>query len=87
MVNVGRGRLFRRKDNKYLIYLPKGLTEDSMFPFRLEKSVKVKMSFELGGDQLMIEPISKESELKTLEGGKPEERKNVRRHSSQIPVY
>jgi hypothetical protein len=34
MVNQGRGRLFRRKDNKYLIYLPKDLCEDSAFPFK-----------------------------------------------------
>lgn len=34
MVSEGRGRLFRRKDGKYLIYLPKSLAEDSMFPFQ-----------------------------------------------------
>jgi len=34
MVSEGRGRLFRRKDGKYLIYLPKDLCEDSMFPFK-----------------------------------------------------
>jgi len=36
MVNEGRGRLFRRSDGKYLIYLPKDLAEDSMFPFTEE---------------------------------------------------
>jgi len=34
MVNEGRGRLFRRKDGKYLIYVPLKLAEDSMFPFK-----------------------------------------------------
>jgi len=34
MVNQGRGRLFRRKDGKFQIYLPKDLCEDSMFPFK-----------------------------------------------------
>lgn len=34
MVNQGIGRLFRRKDGKYLIYLPKDFCEDSMFPFK-----------------------------------------------------
>ena len=29
-----KGRLFKRKDNKFLIYLPKALCEDSMFPFK-----------------------------------------------------
>lgn len=34
MVNEGKGRLFRRKDGKFLIYLPKDLCEDSAFPFK-----------------------------------------------------
>jgi len=45
MVSEGKGRLFRRKDGKYLIYLPKGLAEDSMFPFKGSDSVFVKVSF------------------------------------------
>lgn len=55
MVNKGRGRLFRRKDGKYLIYLPKDLAEDSMFPFKGAESVRVKVSFDLGGDKLTIQ--------------------------------
>jgi len=55
MVNVGRGRLFRRKDGKYLIYLPKDLAEDSMFPFKGEESVYVKVSFKLGDEKLVVE--------------------------------
>mgnify|MGYP007013811138 FL=1 len=55
MVNEGRGRLFRRKDGKYLIYLPKDLAEDSMFPFKGEESVYVKVSFKLGDDKLIVE--------------------------------
>lgn len=55
MVNEGRGRLFRRKDGNYLIYLPKDLAEDSMFPFKGEDSVFVKVSFELRDDKLLIE--------------------------------
>lgn len=54
MVSQGKGRLFRRKDGKYLIYLPKDLAEDSMFPFKTETSVRVKVSFELGGKKLII---------------------------------
>jgi hypothetical protein len=34
VVSKGRGRLFRRKDGKYLVYLPVYLAEDSMFPFK-----------------------------------------------------
>ena len=55
MVNEGRGRLFRRKDEKYLIYLPKDLAEDSMFPFKGADSIFVKVSFKLKGDSLLIE--------------------------------
>ena len=43
MVNEGRGRLFRRKDGKYLIYIPKDLAEDSMFPFKGADSIFVKI--------------------------------------------
>ncbi len=62
MVNEGRGRLFRRKDGKYLLYLPLDLAEDSMFPFKnYEKtrkgadSIRVRVSFRLGDDKLLIE--------------------------------
>jgi hypothetical protein len=48
MVNEGRGRLFRRKDGKYLVYLPKDLAEDSMFPFKESDSIFVKISFKIG---------------------------------------
>ena len=55
MANEGRGRLFRRKDGKYLIYLPKDLAEDSMFPFKGTDSMFVKVSFKLKGNNLLIE--------------------------------
>jgi len=56
MVSEGRGRLFRRKDGKYLIYLPKDLAEDSMFPFKGVDSILVKVSFRVkGGKELLIE--------------------------------
>ncbi len=55
MVSEGRGRLFRRKDGKYLIYLPKDLAEDSMFPFKGADSIFVKVSFKLGDDKLLIQ--------------------------------
>ena len=71
MVNEGRGRLFRRKDDKYLIYLPKSLCEDSMFPFKDLKpgarggsdSIVVKVSFKIGGKkELLIEKWSEPEE-------------------------
>jgi hypothetical protein len=55
MVNEGRGRLFRRKDGKYLIYIPLDLAEDSMFPFKGSDSIFVKVSFKLGDNKLLIE--------------------------------
>jgi hypothetical protein len=56
MVNEGRGRLFRRKDGKYLIYLPKDLAEDSMFPFKESDSIFVKVSFKIGDTtKLLVE--------------------------------
>jgi len=55
MVNEGRGRLFRRKDGKFLIYLPKDLAEDSMFPFKGSDSIFVKVIFKLGDTKLLIE--------------------------------
>ena len=61
MVNEGRGRIFRRKDGKYLIYLPLDFAEDSMFPFRGSDSIPVKVSFKLGDNKLLIE-IWKEPE-------------------------
>jgi hypothetical protein len=55
MVSDGKGRLFRRKDGKYLIYLPKDLAEDSMFPLKCEDSVCVKVSFKIGDSRLLVE--------------------------------
>jgi hypothetical protein len=55
VVSDGRGRLFRRKDGKYLVYLPKDLAEDSMFPFKGADSIFVKVSFKLGDTKLIVE--------------------------------
>jgi hypothetical protein len=64
MVNEGRGRIFRRKDGKYLIYLPLDLAEDSMFPFRGSDSILVKVSFKLGDNKLLIEKWKEPEEPK-----------------------
>ena len=64
MVSEGRGRLFKRKDGKYLIYLPKDLAEDTMFPYKGEESVFVKVSFTTGRDTLLIEKWSKAGFMK-----------------------
>ena len=54
MVSEGRGRLFKRKDDKFLIYVPKDLAEDSMFPFK-GSSIPLKISFKKGKQELIIE--------------------------------
>jgi hypothetical protein len=55
MVSEGKGRLFRRKDGKYLIYVPKDLADNTMFPYKGADSVFVKVSFKTGEDRLLIE--------------------------------
>ena len=61
MVNVGKARVFRRKDGKYLIYLPLYLAKDSQFPFKTETSVKVKVTFKTGEEKLVIEAFDEKS--------------------------
>ena len=65
MVSEGRARLFRRVDDKYLIYLPKKVVEDSMFPLTLkeESEAYVNVSFEVGGEKkLLIEKWTEDSD-------------------------
>lgn len=72
MPSEGKGCLFRRKDGKYLLYLPMDLCEDSMFPFKDFKSgprgsqvgsIEVKVSFKIGGKkELLIEEWKEETQ-------------------------
>jgi hypothetical protein len=55
MVCEAIGRLFKRKDNKYMAYLPKNLVEDSAFPFKIGSSLQVKMKF--NERQIIIEKL------------------------------
>jgi len=59
MVATGTGRLFRRTDGKYFLYLPKNLAEDSAFPFGPETSVPVKVVIDRERGQLLIMPITR----------------------------
>lgn len=63
MVNEAKGRLFRRKDEKFLLYIPKDLAEDSMFPFEVNPSVAVKVSFKIGDKKLVVERWEEEAEV------------------------
>jgi len=62
MVSEANGRLFRRKDGKYLLYIPKGLAEDSMFPFKPNPEVIVKISFKAGDKKLTVEKWKEETD-------------------------
>ena len=62
MVSEGRGRMFRRKDDKYLIYVPLKLAEDSMFPFKTKTSMKLKISFKTGDNKVTVEKWNETSE-------------------------
>jgi len=62
MVSETKGRLFRRKDGKYLLYIPKGLAEDSMFPFKPNPEVIVKISFKIRDKKLTIEKWKEETD-------------------------
>jgi hypothetical protein len=55
MGNEGKGTLFKRKDDKFLLYLPVRVTDDSMFPFKCTSSMGVTIKFKPGGDKLIIE--------------------------------
>ena len=61
-VKEAKGRLFKRKDDKYLIYVPVDLAEDSMFPFQTNSAVPVKISFTVGDNKLKIEKWNEEAE-------------------------
>jgi len=55
MGNEGRGTIFRRNDSKYLLYLPVRVADDSMFPFKCDNSIHVRVSFKPGDNKLIIE--------------------------------
>ncbi|MCP8310991.1 MAG: hypothetical protein L6N95_04830 [Candidatus Methylarchaceae archaeon HK01B] len=55
MVSVSIGSIFKRKDGRYFIYLPKNLVEDTSFPFPIKSPVKVKVRFIPGEKRLIVE--------------------------------
>jgi hypothetical protein len=57
MVSTAIGRIFKRKDGKFLVYLPKKLAEDTAFPFQVHSSDKVEIAFSPGKDELIIRKI------------------------------
>ena len=64
MVSSARGRLFKRKDGRYLLYLPTKLVEDSMFPFKVNPAaVYVRVSFKVGDNKVTIEALPGQSAM------------------------
>jgi len=45
MVNERKGTIFRRKDDRYLPYLPVREVDDSMFPLKCRGPMSVKVHF------------------------------------------
>ena len=44
-----------KNQTRYLLYLPKGLAKDTMFPFHGSDSMFVRVSFEPKGNMLLVE--------------------------------
>lgn len=62
MVNKAKGRLYKRADGMYFIYLPKSLAEDSAFPFPiLEGNKGVDLEVHFKGGKLIAQKITPES--------------------------
>lgn len=76
MVSEGRGRLFRRRDGKYLIYLPIDLAEDSMFPFAGVNSVYVRVSFIPRKNKLLIGKWTEPKQIPKKKPRPPFKRRN-----------
>ncbi len=60
MCNEGKGTIFRRKDDRYLLYLPVRVVDDSMFPLKCESSMPVKIKFNPNDNKLIVEKWTKE---------------------------
>ncbi len=68
MVSEGKARLFKNTQGRYLIYLPLGLAEDSMFPFKVSDSIYVRVGFNKGENKLTITEWKEiEEQAKSLE--------------------
>jgi hypothetical protein len=60
MGNEGKGTIFRRKDDRYLLYLPVRVVDDSMFPLKCSGSMPVKVHFSAKDSKLIVEKWTEE---------------------------
>jgi hypothetical protein len=59
MGNEGKGTIFRRKDDRYLLYLPVRVVDD-MFPLKCSGSMPVKVHFSAKDGKLIVEKWTEE---------------------------
>jgi hypothetical protein len=62
MGTEGKGTIFRRKDDRYLLYLPVRLVDDSMFPLKCDGSMPVKIRFGSDGKLTVEKWVETETE-------------------------
>jgi hypothetical protein len=55
LVADAKGSIFRTSDGKYFLYLPKGLVEDTEFPFKFDSHAPAKIVID--GQKLLVIPI------------------------------
>jgi len=60
MVSIGKGRLFKRKDGKYMIYVPLNLATDSRFPFDMKGASSIRVQISFTEDSLIVK-VKKEA--------------------------
>ncbi len=65
MVAEGKGRIWRRKDGKYFMYLPKHLAEDTAFPFKIKTSIPVKVIIDRKEKKLLITAITQTQQTRS----------------------
>ncbi len=63
MGNEGKGTIFRRKDDRYLLYLPVRVVDDTMFPLKCKCSMPVKVHFKPKDGKLIVEKWPQEEKL------------------------
>ena len=61
MCTEGKGTIFRRKDDRYLLYLPVRVVDDSMFPLKCDGSMPVKVHFSAKDNTLIVEKWTEET--------------------------
>ncbi len=62
--NAGKGTIFKRKDDRYLLYLPVRLVDDSMFPLKCDSSMPVRVSFKPTDSKVVVEKWKPEKKKK-----------------------